>query len=63
MKSVSENSNLTYKESAQLTEAVESAKKASMKIGESIYRNAGQQQQSNTNQEQTQNQDNNNEQK
>lgn len=35
-----------------------------MKIGESIYRNAGQQQ-SNTNQEQTQNQnqDNNNEQK
>ena len=59
LKSVVENSSLTHKESSQLSEAVEKAKKAAMKIGEAIYRNAGQQSSSSTNQEQQQSQNQN----
>ena len=42
LKTVVNDDTLTHKDSAKLNEAVESSKKAAMKIGEAIYRNAGQ---------------------
>ena len=56
LKTILEDSSLNHNSSAALKEATEKASKSSMKIGEAIYKNAGQQQSNTNTQEQQQQQ-------